>query len=359
MNFNPNKIRNMRDEINGISGIIDNYATPTEQNRCNFLFTEMNTLMNVMNLNEQKGYKECFILLRTVLEKFLFFWLMFKGRKYRWTVTFHIIPNISKTITEARNKTLELWKNEMKSGNPYLKSVIDIQAGKKVDNIIVTYEGEGMFVEENGHQTGIAIPIYNLILESEIKHITDPSISEGETPKSLKQLQNNMYHHFVYIKGILKNLTMNNLITKAQLNQINIHYNFLSNYVHPTIANRRMWENLNFLSTQLHQDALKELIWLYIAKFMYLYVEVFVSSYKTTSNQSYCHKCEIIMNELRSLSKDLWFLNDDPTQFDIDQSNQRKMYLRARKHMTPADIIYYENPLERLQKMRSSCFRSG
>jgi len=34
---------------------------------------------------------------------------MFEGRKYRWTITYHVIPNASKTATEARGKTLELW----------------------------------------------------------------------------------------------------------------------------------------------------------------------------------------------------------------------------------------------------------
>lgn len=104
-----NRLRDMRKEINDISGLIYEPSYPTDHKRLIFLLTEIDTLLAILNLNEQRAYKECFILLRTVLEKFLFFWLMLEGTKYRWTEEYEIHPITSKSSQEARDATLEKW----------------------------------------------------------------------------------------------------------------------------------------------------------------------------------------------------------------------------------------------------------
>ena len=113
MKFNNDKIdriKNLRNEINDISGLVGNPSYPTDENRCIFFFTEIDTLMTILNFNEQRAYK---ILLRTVLEKFLFFWLMFEGKKYRWIAEYRIHQVISKNSKEARDETLKKW-NKLK-----------------------------------------------------------------------------------------------------------------------------------------------------------------------------------------------------------------------------------------------------
>jgi hypothetical protein len=73
-----------------------------------------------------------------------------------------------------------------------------------------------------------------------------------------------------------------------------------------------------------------------------------------TTLQSDYLKYEKIINQLDSLSKDLWFFDNNPTQFDREQSNEKKRYLALRNKSVTSDILYYENPLERLQKMRKN-----
>lgn len=105
------KLQGIRNEIDKISEIMDRGSSLTNQYRRDFLISEIDTLMNVLSLVETRAYKECFILLRTVLEKFLFFWLMLAGNKFRWTDTYTIYPTISNTRREARDATFDLWKN--------------------------------------------------------------------------------------------------------------------------------------------------------------------------------------------------------------------------------------------------------
>ena len=77
-------------------------AFPTDHNRELFLFSELDSLLAILDMNEQKRYKESFILIRTIFEKFLFFWLMFEGRMYRHPMTYNVLRQTSKTDKEAR-----------------------------------------------------------------------------------------------------------------------------------------------------------------------------------------------------------------------------------------------------------------
>jgi hypothetical protein len=112
-----NLLSRKKHELDDIFALINKPSYPTDYNRYYFLSTELDTLFRVISLTEIRAYKKSFILLRTVLEKFLFFWLMLEGTTYRWTITYNIIPNKSKTATEARDKTLQLWNCELVLGD--------------------------------------------------------------------------------------------------------------------------------------------------------------------------------------------------------------------------------------------------
>mgnify|MGYP007033735426 CR=1 FL=1 len=66
----------MRTEITYImSDLIPIPTFPIDSNRENYLFSEIDSLLVVLNMIERKQYKESFILIRTIFEKFLFFFL--------------------------------------------------------------------------------------------------------------------------------------------------------------------------------------------------------------------------------------------------------------------------------------------
>jgi len=112
LKLDTDRIKEIRNEINQIFRIVYKPSLWTDYNRYYFLRTEIDTLIAALNLSEEKNYKESFILLRTVLEKFLFFWLMHEGKMYRWTITYNIQPIFSKTPKEARDATMELWRRK-------------------------------------------------------------------------------------------------------------------------------------------------------------------------------------------------------------------------------------------------------
>jgi len=242
--------------------------------------------------------------------------------------------------------------------------MIEIQPGKAESEINVTYEQEGLFDQKDVNKSGRLVPTYNFILQDydpDFVHISKvENISEGMTsPKLLEKIrgQKRIYHHYIYIDNVIRNLLINNLINEEEKNKLNIHYNFLSKYVHIGMAGIKVWQSVNASDIPpLHrydEDIFKELIFMYVAKFMYLYIKVFVTHYKDNSNPLEYDNYNRIIEELHSFSKDLWFFDDKPTSFDIEQSDQRKKYLQARNRKVPDNVLYCEDPLRRLYRMKS------
>jgi hypothetical protein len=306
------RIREIRTEVDDISAIVEKQSFPVEYNRRVFLFSEIDTLIATLRLLENRFYKESFIIIRTVLEKFLYFWLMLEGRKYRWPVNYRVQPKTSLTVKEARDNTLDLWQREKKSGNQNFDEIINIQRGSRNDEFIVTYESEGLYAKGDVNKSGESIPNYNFILEEyrpDDAHISDiRTVDEGlvspETISQVINMQKGIYHNYFYIGNILRNLKMCNLIDDIQQSMIRVHYNFLSKYVHPTIEDIEMRK----ITNEEGHDSLskietfEELILLYVAKFLCLYIKAFTMKYKSKSNAEACTKYEKIVGELNNMS---------------------------------------------------------
>lgn len=363
MPVDTQRITQIRKELRFLSGVVDVPVFPTDTNRQSYLFTEIDSLMVVVGLVAKGAYKESFILLRAVLEKFLFFWLMFDGLKYKRTIHYTIEPRISKTPREARDKTLGLWNNLKNSGDSRYTNW-DIKSGRLDNVIIVTYEEEGISITKDGKKTDEMVPYYNMVLEEyepDVKHLSDiqsmvNNIMNHSNAANLTLKQNIIYNHYFYINNIYRNLVRNNLVNKSQLEVIRIHYNFLSKFVHPSKHNIELWDEIRNgprYTSIYSEDILSDLVLLYVARLMLLYIRVFISGYKTTRNQSAYYKFEEIVLELDRMSKDFWFFDNDPTDFDIHYSNLQKDYLRRTNKKVPNGVIYNENPLRRLMMMRN------
>jgi hypothetical protein len=153
-------------------------------------------------------------------------------------------------------------------------------------------------------------------------------------------------------------LLINKLISEDQKKKINVNYNFLSKFVHPGIASIEVWENINRMSTpfsltnQYSEDIYKELIFLYVSRLMYLYLKIFIVHFKAGTNSADYQKYKLLIEELDELSRDLWFFDNEPTDFDKQQSARMQRYRRNTDKKTQDDISYYDDPLRRLQNMR-------
>ena len=365
MSIDIDRLKIIYQNIHSISELDRKQRFPTDSNRRYFLFYELDTLINIIDLAETNIFKESFIVLRTVFEKFLFFWLMFEGKKYRWTTTYNIIPNKDNTPQDARDNTFQLWKKQKTAGNIKFKDVINIESSKQ-DKIIVTYEFEGLKNKTNLDDE--IIPIYNFILKEyspDDAHLSSiQNLSENLYPFIISytenkiKLQKFMYHNFFYIENIIRNLVINNLIDNTKADRIKVHYNFMSKFVHSSIASIDIWLQFNSSTyanyPKINSGIYKELILLYVSRLMYLYLKTYENYYKNDDNQNECKKYESLIEELNVMSNDLWFFDNEPLQYDLNESKMQKQILRQTKISVSNDIHYPKNPLERLNKMRNN-----
>jgi hypothetical protein len=364
----------MEEGVNQLMGIKENISNimhdlitvpvfPTDYNREIFLFSELESLLAILNMKEQKRYKESFILVRTVFEKFLFFWLMFEGKKYRHAMTFNILRQSSKTDREARDSTLAKWKKLWSEGAEQFRQVISIVAGKKDSVIKVVYVFEGYQLIRNGTPTDEIVPVYNSILEEykpDVAHLGKLSSMTGEPLVSQNsqviEVQKTLYHNFFYIESIFRNLRLNKLIDSEQLNKIRVHYNFLSNYVHVAMANLAIWKDVTEYSNQksYEDEIYDKLIFLYVAKLFHLYLKVYVNGYQDENNNPVVSaKYKHITEKLESLSKDLWFFDNEPTEYDVKNSEYLKQIRKTMEKTIMDDLLYYNDPLERMKMLIS------
>ena len=77
-----------------------------------------------------------------------------------------------------------------------------------------------------------------------------------------------------------------------------------------------------------------------------------------SSNSNWSKKYSIFTRQLEEATIDFWFIFDNPTKFDIYDSEMRKKWLNEnQKTKISKDLIlYYTNPLERLTNLKSSKF---
>jgi len=313
---------------------------------------------------EEGLYKESLILIRTVFEKFLFFWLMFYGNKYRHPKSYNIQKKTSKTDREARDATMDEWKKLWKQGDSRLRDVISIQPGKSDNVMKVIYEIEGPKLKRNGVLTEEIIPIYNGILEQynpdtahigKLPFMKNNSLMGGNSDKGIF-LQKTIYNNFFYIDNMLRNLRINNLVNERQLEIIKIHYNFLSKYVHVGMDSLEIWndsQKSDYERKNYEQVIYRNMIFLYVAKLFHLYLKVFVSSYVNDRNELKAMKYNKIIQDLESLSKDFWFFDNEPTEYDVKNSEYLKEIQKRMGKTITNNLVYYDNPLERMKMLIS------
>jgi len=353
------RIKQIRDEMNDVPVIIDIPAYPTDGVRESYLFSELDSLISITSL-ANNYFKESFIILRSVFEKFLYFWLMFEGTSYKWTQPYQIEPRTSSTPRQARDKTYDMWQGLKKSGDPKYAHW-EIQKGHPDNVILLTFQEEGQYMTRSGIRTNEIVPICNYMLdqyEPDIKHLSDIENRVNNlidrSDGNVTSYQNRIYNHYIYVSNIYRNLRINDLVDQFQLNIIRIHYNYLSKYVHPTKYSIQLRDRLNTRNygTQYgEKQGLKDLILFYCVKLMQLYFQVFISGYEDTKYLDKYSKFQLLVKELDEMSKDFWFFDNKPTNFDLEYSDMIKKGKKAMGKTIPTELIYNEDPLDRLMKL--------
>lgn len=318
--------------------------------------SEFNSLDTIVMLLDSKLFKECMILLRHTFEMMLYYRLMALGKIYRMTRIFPIIPDSGNTNPKARDDTFVKWMKEWKDDANNEKEVIDISKEGN-DKIRVTYQHEGLYDAKDKSETGIILPWYLWVLKDynpEMKFLSKlPSVKAADIypdiTSKLKREQDAIYHHYIYIDSIRKNLILNNLITERQSEYLLVHYNYLSSFLHP--SERGFNPNTYFSKYYgTYGDYVTWQILLYICRMQAIFLESVLDKFRKDNPNAMTTKYNEFIARAKEDTKYFWFIDNDPTEQDVNESDKSKMWLKERKRKIDPIVIYYLDPIERLGK---------
>ena len=322
-------------------------------------YSNFESLRSIIRLLETMSYADCFVILRKVFEYYFLLVLMVRGRKYKETLPYRIVPQGSSAKKDARDATFGKWMEEWKSGESGKtehQTIIDIQKGKADDIIRITFHKEGPF-DSKGNVTPRFVfsfeqydPDVNFL--ADLRTVFSPYKRSSGTSE-IVQNQRYLYRQFLTVRRILSNLKLNNLVTDDQADRFRVHYNFLSSFTHPT---RRGAEGftLRYTKAKLRKDqATEHVVMYYVAHFEAMLINEIVGYFVNKNPKADLSRYKFRASELEGLARDFWFIYNDPIAFDEGRSDDRKMLMRSRNLPIPTTTLYYDDPIDRMRQILS------
>jgi hypothetical protein len=313
-------------------------------------YHEFDLMRSVVQLVEAHEYVGCFIVLRTVFEYYFLLLLMLKGKKYKDTRSYRITPSTSPTPKEARDRTYEKWVTDWKSGKAEYKNIKAIDKGS-ADNVIhVTYETEAL-PDSTGEMTTMfffAFDEYNP--DANFLANLPTLYGHGPSRERIAEMHKHWYSHYLCIDRIEKNLVLNSLLTEEQHDRFLVHYNFLSAFVHPTRKGLPASDPFRYSGSSEVRLDLERLVLSYVVQFqamlIRLLVEYFQQKDASLDLSRYLEGAKVLDNA----AKDFWFIWNEPTELDIEESEMKKKWMRLEQTPVPEGVLYYADPVERIRR---------
>lgn len=249
---------------------------------------------------------------------------------------------------------MQLWKSNWKAGEELYKNVKAIsQVGE--DSIRIESLLEGVYDENDKENKGQYIPRYLAVLDEydpDVKFLsTLPSIPiRNITPERTateKKGQDTLYRLYFRFDSILENLKLNELVTKNQADQVRIHYNYLSSFVHPS---KRSIKPM-FGETYLHDfdsNYCNWLVLLYVNRILVGLFRNLLLRFTKENPNARVSKLNEIMHTIDIETKYFWFIDTDPSKEDIERSERMKQRLGVQAD-EDRTIVYFPDPLQRLE----------
>ncbi len=89
----------------------------------------------------------------------------------------------------------------------------------------------------------------------------------------------------------------------------------------------------------------------YLAQFQSMYLGLLVNYFEEINPNSELEKYNSHVRQLESASSYFWFIYNNPSQSDIEESDIQKRWCIIQKLPVPSGVVYYPDPLERMRKI--------
>lgn len=307
-------------------------------------------------LAEKSLYSPAFAVLRCALEHHLVDHLFLMATRY-----------VLEGHGVSREK-YEEWDRQWQEGAPGTETIESMEWQSGHLRLI----REGPFVNSQSGERLYPTSIYYSYLENfnpfvglpdEQADIEDSPWRDVETLEQQAEEHRRIWHEAFKWKSIKANLELNGLYTAEQLVRLNVHYRFLSAFVHLTQQADSLVHPFRTvgLREELREHVARELTHLYVAAIGAREIEVLleVSDRPPAFGLEDRQSLEQVAEEARAVSAHLWFPGDDPHPIDEHQraTRERAAVLSPGGDESSPGIdrddreVYYRNPFRRLERM--------
>ncbi len=299
------------------------------------------------------AYLSAFATLRTALEHMLVDHLVFSGARY---------IRIYSGVDDA---TWADWQRKRAAGDAFTE-IIDW--ARKKNLVEVTYEGLRSTPDEQG-QTYVISPHYFLLRQyqpylgpASAQAEFDDGIGDIEDDRKFAQENDHIYRTYLSWSSIKKNLMSNGFADEATITKLEVHYRFLSAFVHPLADVTEVVYGRNNFNIPSYDHYSSELIFLYaivIAVEELRHFREMAQRRPTVGIANWTATAELCERAWQ-LASHLWFPGHEPHPYDyVQEANTRAFRLRRENptaviqrrdpmSIPAGEVRYYRDPMRRL-----------
>jgi hypothetical protein len=319
-------------------------------------------LSSALRLADADEYISAFAILRAALEHHLTDRLLFVGNRY------------TQQYTGVKKPDYEQLEMDRAQGRPGTENIIRVHYDS--GTMVVVRSGLHMH-DEAGRRRRQTLSIYYFLLDQFDPFVGTPDeqqhLSRGFTKVEDRirhaEEQQGIYGRQLRWRGLKANLRENRLFSNETLRRFEVHYRFLSAFVHPVPAGYDLVYGRNRPTGAPRYDHYaSELTLLYINKLASAELK-FLKRMTTRTPRVRLNDWTTVEAHIRAAdaaAEHLWFPGDDvPHAYDrFQEANSRaasrgKRLIPANRRPAPEDlqarhVRYYRNPLRRLIDMHQS-----
>ena len=318
-------------------------------------------LRAALRQTSEDEYAPAFASVRVALEHMLLDQLIFNGQR------------LIQSVRGVDNATWAEWQRQHTAGEGFA-NVIEWTRYAKKNTVEIITEGLRSTPDDDG-TTYLLSPYYFLLQQFEpffgpasVQHEFDDGISEVEDFRRIAKEYEQYYLTYLSWSSIKRNLRLNGFADETTFGRIDVHYRFLSAFVHPTTNTNEIIYGRNNPNVPRYDHYSSELALLYV---IVVAVEELRHFHQMSQRPPLVgidgwDDLDALCDTAWSLTSHLWWPGQPPHALDRIQEAHKRRFRALRDSSTAQgpipspdaipeqEIRYYRDPIRRLVRLHGS-----